>query len=241
MEAEAEADGSLAKHCGSPRANAMLGQDPEAETTTTSNYFSRDKLRYVRPGDICRDICRNTPLRRASYNIKDSSDMMMSDIDEDQGELFPVDADDNAYDWDEIEDDGIAPQVVKDVKTPTAQEIDEHNCTHIPPRPWCPACVAGKKPNSPHKRKTEGEHLVPEIGLDYAFLRDSDSDDTLTVLVMKDRDSKTNFADVVEMKGRGLEGTVENAVRNVPRLGYNNGAPVFRPVAGALGPHLRHD
>ncbi len=61
---------------------------------------------------------------------------------------------------------------------------------------------------------------MPEIGLDYAFLRESDSDETLTILVMKDRDSKTIFADVVEMKGRGLEGTVENVVRNIARLGY---------------------
>jgi hypothetical protein len=224
-----------------PRPIAGGSQDPEAETTTTSNDFSRDKLRYVRPGDICRDICRNTPQRRASYNIKDSSDMMMSDIEEDQGELFPVDADDDAYDWDEVEDDGIAPQVVRDVKTPTAQEVDEHNCTHIPSQAWCPACVAGKKPNSPHKRKTEGEHLVPEIGLDYAFLRDSDSDETLTVLVMKDRDSKTIFADVVEMKGRGLEGTVENAVRNIARLGYTKGYPVLRPRTCDRIPHRGHD
>ena len=35
--------------------------------------------------------------------------MMMSDIEEDQGELFPVDADDEAYNWDEAEDNGIAP------------------------------------------------------------------------------------------------------------------------------------
>merc|ERR1712086_1128492 len=136
-----------------------------------------------------------------------------SDIDEHQGELFPVDADDDAYDWDEAEDDGIAPRVVRDVKTPTAQEMEEHNCTHIPSQPWCPACVAGKKPNSSHIRQAEGELLVPEIGLDYAFLRESDSDESLTVLVMKDRDSKTMFADVVEMKGRGIEGTVENVVK----------------------------
>ena len=56
---------------------------------------------------------------------------------------------------------------------------------------------------------------MPEIGLDYAFLRESDSDETLTIRVMKDRDSKTIFADVVEAKGRGIEGTVENVVRNI--------------------------
>ena len=78
--------------------------------------------------------------------------------------------------------------------------MEEHNCTHIPAQPWCPACVAGKKPNSPHKRQVEGEHLVPEIGLDYAFLRESESDETMTILVMKDRDTKTVFADVVEKR-----------------------------------------
>ena len=37
---------------------------------------------------------------------------------------------------------------------------------------------------------------------------------------MKDRDSKTIFTDVVEMKRRGLEGTVEKSVRSIARLGY---------------------
>ena len=77
-----------------------LGAEAEAETR---DELSREKLRYVRPGDII------TPLKRASY---------FDNEDEDQGELFPVDADDDAYDWDEAEDDGIAPRVVRDIKTP---------------------------------------------------------------------------------------------------------------------------
>ena len=81
----------------------------EAEAETRDN-LSRDKLRYVRPGD------RNAPLRRAPYYHE-------SDLNEDQGEVFPVDADDDAYEWDEAEDDGVAPRVVRDVKTPTAQEM----------------------------------------------------------------------------------------------------------------------
>ena len=123
--------------------NHTFGAEAEAETR---EKLSRDKLRCVRPGDT------TTPLKRASY---------IDNMNEDQGELFPVDADDEAYDWDEAEDDGIAPRVVRDVKTPSAQEMEEHNCTHIPSQPWCPACVAGKKPNSPHKRQAEGGHLVP--------------------------------------------------------------------------------
>ena len=59
-----------------------------SHASDASDRLSRDKLRYVRPGD------RNTPLKRASYI--DTID----NEDEDQGELFPVDADDDAYDWD---------------------------------------------------------------------------------------------------------------------------------------------
>ena len=61
---------------------------------------------------------------------------------------------------------------------------------------------------------------MPEIGLDYAFLRESDSDETLTILVMEDRDIKAIFVDVVEIKGRLIEGSVENVVRNIARSGY---------------------
>ena len=49
---------------------------------------SRDKLRYVRPGDS------NTPLKRVLYDNEGDEE------DEDQGELFPIDADDDAYAWD---------------------------------------------------------------------------------------------------------------------------------------------
>ena len=37
---------------------------------------------------------------------------------------------------------------------------------------------------------------------------------------MKDRDTKTIFADAIEMKGRGLDGTVNRVVANLARLGH---------------------
>ena len=42
----------------------------------------------------------------------------------------------------------------------------------------------------------------------------------MTILVMKDRNTQTIFAVVVEVKGRGLEGTVEIVVRIIARLGH---------------------
>ena len=43
----------------------------------------------------------------------------------------------------------------------------------------------------------------------------------MTILVMKDRDTKTIFCDVVEAKGRGIEGTIERVIENISRLGYH--------------------
>ena len=61
---------------------------------------------------------------------------------------------------------------------------------------------------------------MPEVGLDYGFLRESTSEDSLTILVMKDRTSKAVLVDVVEMKGRGLEGTIERVISNLATLGH---------------------
>ncbi len=37
---------------------------------------------------------------------------------------------------------------------------------------------------------------------------------------MKDRESKAIFANVVELKGRGMEGTIDGVIENLRRLGY---------------------
>ena len=112
--------------------------------------------------------------------------------------------------------------MAKDVYTPTAQEMEELCATHIPAKAWCPACVEGKFANAPHRRREkDGDKAVPEVGLDYAFLREIESTDSLTILVMKDRDTKTIFADAIVMKGRGLDGTVNRVVENLARLGNN--------------------
>ena len=42
--------------------------------------------------------------------------------------------------------------------------------------------------------------------LNYGVLRESTGEDSLTVLVMKNRTSKAMLVDVVEVKGRGLDG-----------------------------------
>ncbi len=52
-------------------------------------------------------------------------------------------------------------------------------------------------------------------------MRDADGEERLTILVMKDRDTKAQFSDVVEAEGRGFDGTIERFIENMTRLGYH--------------------
>ena len=55
---------------------------------------------------------------------------------------------------DEVNEDGNAVQVavpVPEPPRPTQREIDKHNLTHASYKSWCPACVAGRRPNSQHR------------------------------------------------------------------------------------------
>ena len=75
-------------------------------------------------------------------------------------------------------------------------------------------------PNPAHRRIDEYDRAVPEIGIDYAFMKEKGNEETLTIVVMKDRDTKTISSDVVELKGRGIDGTVDRIIENIQRLGY---------------------
>ena len=137
------------------------------------------------------------------------------------GEIGAIDDEDEAEDWGGHDLIGPTPRVLKDVKTPSAKEKEEHNTTHIPAKAWCPWCVAGKMQIPAHRKIDEYERAVPEIGIDYAYMEETmRNDETLTIIVMKDRDTKTISSDVVELKGRGIDGTVERIIENIRRLGY---------------------
>ena len=70
-------------------------------------------------------------------------------------------------------DDGQEEEI-QDVKQsrdpgrPTAQEMEEHRCTHLPYRLWCKFCVMGRGRGSPH-RPSPGS-TVPIVGVDYFFI-----------------------------------------------------------------------
>ena len=55
--------------------------------------------------------------------------------------------------------------------TPTQRQRDVHELTHIPPIPWCPACVSGKAADDPDRRRQDGR----DFGLDVASFDHYDS------------------------------------------------------------------
>eukprot|EP00969_Alexandrium_andersonii_P098927 4365250-Alexandrium_andersonii.AAC.1 len=55
--------------------------------------------------------------------------------------------------------------------------------------------------NTPHVSALPGDHAVPEVAMDYCFLTKDGSDTTLTVLVIKERDSRALLAHPVLCKG----------------------------------------
>ena len=60
------------------------------------------------------------------------------------------------------------PRPLRSPKSPSALERERHNVTHLPYRDWCPYCVAGKRPNSPH-RKIKRTLDLPMMSADYGY------------------------------------------------------------------------
>jgi len=112
-----------------------------------------------------------------------------------------------------------AARPARDPRQPTVAERAAHEATHLPFRVWCAECVAGRRDNPPHRASKEAP-TVPEIGMDYAFVRRADEEATLTLLVMKDRGSRAVRAWVVPHKGADLETAVERAADGVREFGH---------------------
>ena len=67
--------------------------------------------------------------------------------------------------------EGRVPNTLATPSLQSANEVAEHNLTHIPYRNWCPICIAAGREDA-HRRGAmdeEGETICPTIGFDYAF------------------------------------------------------------------------
>eukprot|EP00969_Alexandrium_andersonii_P059402 2615968-Alexandrium_andersonii.AAC.1 len=74
--------------------------------------------------------------------------------------------------------------------------------------------------NTPHASASPGERAVPEVAMDYCFLTKDGSDASLTVLVIKDGDSRAILARPALCKGRLRDDAVDQAAASIRRLGH---------------------
>ena len=117
------------------------------------------------------------------------------------------------------------------VPVPSMEMVRKHRkAGHCPYRPWCAQCVKGAANAPGHEARSPFEEGgTPEVHCDYACFRDrsGDKDNTVTVLVTKDRLSSGLSADVVPKKGAGDGYAVKQLERNIKKYG-NHGKIVLR-------------
>ena len=132
------------------------------------------------------------------------------------------------------------------IPVPSQDMVDKHKrAGHCPYRPWCAHCVSGAANAPAHVAREEvAEDGTPEVHCDYAFFRDQagDKENTVTVLVTKDRKSKGLSADVVPKKGAGSGYAVKQLERNIQKFGNHSkivlrsdGQASIRDLLGRVG------
>ena len=104
-------------------------------------------------------------------------------------------------------DEQRAPKVLRSPKSPTEQEIEEHESTgHVSYRTWCGHYVRSKALHERHHRVEESEkseRALPVIGIDYFWYGqdDREREHELPSLQVKDEHSGMVWSSVVPAKG----------------------------------------
>ena len=86
-------------------------------------------------------------------------------------------------------------KTVKIERGPSREERMAHEVTHLPYRSWCEACVKGRGVERAHARTGAEERGVhPEICVDFCFLNDQPGEESLPVLVVRERWTGMTFS-----------------------------------------------
>eukprot|EP00435_Cladocopium_sp_Y103_P060831 s663_g22.t1 len=89
---------------------------------------------------------------------------------------------------------------------PSAEEVRQHNISHVPYRDWCVHCVRGRGRTMAHHRSAEDaeqrERRRPTVSMDYFYLG-SRAEETLPLLAVLDESTQRMFS--VTMPSKGTE------------------------------------
>ena len=123
--------------------------------------------------------------------IVDSSDIMWKD---------PIVGKDDRWVVGDTGSAALAPRPLASPKEPTTAQRELHNLTHLPYCSWCPHCVACRRPNTQH-RISHDERTIPLLVGDYGFVRNTQDESLVTLLVMRLYPYGLYFSCVVDVKG----------------------------------------
>ena len=87
--------------------------------------------------------------------------------------------------------------------TPSEEDRERHNLTHVPFRTWCADCIAGQATEDKHKRRKDkpDDRTIATMGLDYCFLGRDNEKDQATTLILALKPANCVGASVVPEKG----------------------------------------
>ena len=114
------------------------------------------------------------------------------------------------------------PVKMRDPKLPSPEEVREHCLTHLPYRAWCPHCVRAKGKSMQHRKREEGDRVLPEVHVDYMFMGGVEDEGTKCILVAKDRDTRMVMSSVVPLKGASHEFPAMRVRAFINELGFEH-------------------
>ena len=125
----------------------------------------------------------------------------------------------------EVAEEALIPKKARDPSQPTRAEWEAHQANHLPYRSWCKFCVEGRLDNPPHRRRAGDaeQPSLPEVHLDYAFVKRDGEERTTTILVAKHRQSRAVRCWVVPRKGRSEAVAAELAFEGIRGFGIGEG------------------
>ena len=163
-------------------------------------------------------------------DVGDANELEEANGFEESGDLIEIDKMDEEMDV-KISEPNMEPVAVKASDSripralnapirPPAEEVESHNITHTPPRPWCDICVAAYGKEDPHFRgannKEEADKSgIPIVSLDY---NDVEKGKAMTI-VGKDESTGMPINHKVSCKGPADEWVVRKIVKDLEDIG----------------------
>ena len=106
---------------------------------------------------------------------------------------------------------------------PTPKQRREHNCNHLPYRPWCSVCVEARGQEDPHYKEVKGEAEedgMPTIAMDYATIGErEEADDTRRMMVGRHKWTKMTFCHKCQCKGNGGPRITKRVAKSIDDMG----------------------